>query len=233
MTKTVAIVQSSYIPWKGYFDLVRSVDEFVILDDVQYSKGSWRNRNRIKTPDGVRWLTIPVQFSLRHRTPVYQVETVDGQWANKHWRTLRQSYAEAEHFGRYAPSIEAAYDRAALESRLSAVNLAFIHALCRILAIDTPITDSRDYPSDESATGKLVAICRAAGATRYLSGPSARDYLEPARFDQAGIELEFFDYSGYPRYRQLHGPFKHRVSVLDLIFNEGPRAPELLRRNAG
>jgi hypothetical protein len=223
--KRIAIVQSSYIPWKGYFDLINGVDEFVLFDDAQYTRRDWRNRNLIKTAQGPAWLTIPVQVKGRYLEPVKTIEISDPSWTVTHWRTLRANYARAPFFRQHADAIEQVYRDCASETRLSAVNHRFLVALCRILGIDTRLSWSMDYALVEGKTERLVEICKQAGAETYLSGPRARAYIEPERFSDAGVQLAYFDYSGYPEYPQLFPPFDHRLSVLDLIFNVGPEAP--------
>ena len=229
MGKRVAIIQSSYIPWKGYFDIIRSVDEFVFLDDAQFTRRDWRNRNRIKTAAGTQWLTIPVESKGRFEQAIDET-TIAEPWAAKHWTALRLAYARAPYFRALAPQIEALYAAAEAETMLSQVNRLFIEGLCPLLGIATPLRWSREYPVQGIKTDRLLSICQAAGATRYLSGPSARAYMEAEKFDSAGIELHFVDYASYPEYPQLHGGFEHGVSVLDLLFNTGPQAQDYMRR---
>ena len=225
--KRIAIVQSSYIPWKGYFDLVNSVDEFVLFDDVQYTRRDWRNRNRIKTSNGTVWLSIPVSSKGQFDEPVKSIRVSDQEWGSRHWRTLRANYARAAHFRTYAPLLESLYLDCE-ESHLSAINRRFLTALCGILGIRTKLTWSWDYEVGAGKTERIVSICRQAGADVYVSGPSAASYLDARQFEEANVELVYFDYSRYPEYRQLFPPFEHRVSVLDLILNEGPEAPRYM-----
>jgi hypothetical protein len=221
--KRIAIVQSNYIPWKGYFDLINSVDEFVLLDDVQYTRRDWRNRNRIKTGRGTTWLTIPVNASGHYLSRIRDITISDPGWANDHWSRLRSSYAPAPHFATYCDRIEALYG-AVPSDHLSHVNRHFLEAICLWLGIGTRLTWSSDYVLKEGRTARLVSICSQAGAGVYVSGPSARDYIEADAFDRAGITIEYFDYSGYPEYPQLYPPFDHRVSILDVLFSTGPDA---------
>jgi hypothetical protein len=219
----VAIVQSNYVPWKGYFDLINSVDEFVLFDDAQYTRRDWRNRNRIKTPRGPAWLTIPVNTKGRFLGRIREIVVTEPSWGARHWSTVRANYARAPFFKRYADLFERLYMDSS-ERHLSAINHAWIQAVCQILGIRTKLSWSMDYHLVEGRTERLVEICRQAGASTYVSGPSARAYLEPAQFESAGVKLVYFDYAGYPEYSQLFPPFDHQVSVLDLIFNEGPHA---------
>ena len=229
--KRVAIVQSNYIPWKGYFDLINRVDEFILYDDMQYTRRDWRNRNRIKTADGLRWLTISVNVKGKYFQAIKDTEISDPAWADQHWKTIAQNYRKAPHFVDYAERIQALYAQAAEMTHLSAVNHLFLMAICDLLGIKTRISWSMDYTVVEGKTERLVSLCQQAGATHYLSGPAARDYLDEALFAVNDIAVEWMDYGGYPEYPQLYPPFEHGVSVLDVLFNTGADAPHYLRRS--
>ena len=226
--KRVAIVQSSYIPWKGYFDLIRSVDEFILLDTVQFSKGSWRNRNRIKTKDGLAWLSIPVYTSGRLLQAIEDTVVSDSTWTTRHWRHLRDAYARTPFFERYAERFEAAYQSLRTD-RLSHINRTLTELLCDALGITTRISSASDYRPSDDRMQRLIDLCQQAGATEYLSGPAARDYIDETLFAEAGIGLHFADYSGYPEYEQPYPPFEHAVSVVDLLFCTGPRAIDFMK----
>jgi hypothetical protein len=225
MGKKIAVIQSNYIPWKGYFDILGRVDEFVLFDDVQYTRRDWRNRNQIKTPRGPRWLTIPVNSSGRYLAPIKEITVSDPTWAAKHWEALAANYEGARHFEDYRGSVEDLY-LGATETRLSAINRRMIEGICRLLGIQTRLSWSTDFDLEEGRTQRIVGICKQAGATEYLSGPSARAYLDESLFEAQGITVTYMDYSGYREYTQLFPPFVHEVTVLDLIFNEGPRSRE-------
>lgn len=226
--KKVAIVQSNYIPWKGYFDLINSVDEFILYDDAQYTKRDWRNRNIIKTKAGLKWLTIPVDTKGKQLQKIKDTVINDKQWNKKHWSVLRHNYSRAQCFREVSGFLESLY-MSRHEKTLSAVNAAFITAVCDFLGIETKITWSMDYELADGKTEKLVSLCRQARATEYLSGPSAKGYIDEALFSGAGIALSYMDYSGYPEYAQLYPPFEHAVSILDLIFNEGTDAAKYMK----
>lgn len=228
MGKRVAIVQSNYIPWKGYFDLINLVDEFILFDDVQYTRRDWRNRNRIKTPAGPAWLTIPVRAKGRFDRPIREIEIDDLDWGASHWRAIAHNYARAPYFRAYRDRLEPLWTEAR-EPLLSQVNERFLSALCGLLGIRTRLTRSMDYHVVAGKTERLVELCRQAGAAVYLSGPAARSYLDEEPFRQAGIVVEWMDYAGYPEYRQLFPPFDHYLSVVDLILNEGPAASRFLK----
>jgi hypothetical protein len=229
-TKKVAIVQSNYIPWKGYFDLIRNVDEFILFDDMQYTRRDWRNRNQIKCPNGVAWLTIPVESKGRYYQRICDTSVSSRLWANDHWRTIATFYARAPFFKTYRDEFEELY-RATELKYLSDINHRFLTALCRILGIKTRITWSSDYTLVEGKTERLVSLCKHAGATHYLSGPSAKQYIDPSVFASERVQLEYLDYSGYPEYHQLYPPFRHDVSVIDLVLNEGPAAGAFLTKH--
>lgn len=219
-TKRVAILQSNYIPWKGYFDLIASVDEFVLYDDMQYTRRDWRNRNQIKTPAGVQWLTVPVKIKGKYHQTIRDTEIEFGDWGEKHWKSLLQNYRKAAHFDEIC-SIFEPYYRLHTYDRLSSLNRAFIEAVCIYLKIPTKITDSSNYTLVDGKTERLADLCMQAGGTEYISGPSAKDYIDSQLFIDKGIKLTWFDYSDYPVYPQLWGSFVHTVSILDLLFNCG------------
>lgn len=227
--KRVAILQSSYIPWKGYFDLMRQVDEFILYDDAQFTKRDWRNRNQIKTKDGLLWLTIPVHVKGLFTQAIKDVLISDPSWGDKHFKTIAAAYARAPHFRGYRDMVEELY-RGAASLRLSDVNRRFIEAFAQVLGIGTKLSWSMDYRLPEGRVERLVALCQQAGATAYLSGPAARDYIDPKLFADAGIDLSYMDYGGYPEYPQLYPPFAQHVSIVDLIFNVGPDARQYLER---
>ncbi len=228
MGPRIAILQSSYIPWRGYFDIIRRVDTFVLYDDAQYTKRDWRNRNLIRTKDGLLWLSIPVETKGKVSQRIDETRVVDNRWAAEHWKSIHHHYAAAPHFARYANIIERAYKECSEISRLSEINHKFLTLFNELLGIHTRVVWSTDHPTEGTKTLKLVGLCRALGARYYLSGPSARDYIEPRLFEEAGIQLEYMDYSGYPPYPQCHPGFEPNVSIVDLLLNVGPEASKFL-----
>ena len=227
MTKKLAIVQSSYIPWRGYFDLINSVDEFILFDDAQYTRRDWRNRNAIKTPQGLLWLTIPVQVKGKYLQKIKDTIVSDETWNHQHWRSIVHNYSLARYFEDYREQFQKLY-LGTEDSHLSQINHRFLKAICGILGISTTISCSMDYDLIEGKTARLVQLSKDAGATEYLSGPSARVYLDEESFRKEGIKLSYMDYSGYPEYHQLYPPFEPNVSIIDLIFNEGPNATKFM-----
>ncbi|WP_028448699.1 WbqC family protein [Chitinibacter tainanensis] len=228
MHKKIAILQSNYIPWKGYFDLIAAVDEFILYDDMQYTRRDWRNRNQIKTPQGVQWLTVPVLVKGKYHQKIRETVIDGADWANAHWKTLVQNYRQAPHFSEIASWLEPLY----LEqdfTHISQLNRRFIEAICNYLAINTIITSSSDYILQEGKTERLADLCLQAGGSEYISGPAAKDYVDEKVFSDLGIKLTWFDYAGYPAYPQLWGEFSHGVTILDLLFNCGSASPRYMR----
>jgi len=225
--KKVAILQSNYIPWKGYFDMIAAVDEFILYDDMQYTRRDWRNRNQIKTPQGGQWLTVPVKAKGKFDQSIRQTEIDGDEWRDLHWKALSLNYRRARYFSEVVEFIEPLYQNS--YRTISELNRAFIEALCVYLEITTKISNSWDYQLIEGKTERLSNLCQQAGATQYISGPSAKDYIDPIIFSDAGIALTWFNYEGYPEYPQLWGDFSHGVSILDLLFNCGKDSPNYMR----
>ena len=228
MGKRVAILQSCYLPWKGYFDIISRVDEFILYDDVQYTSRDWRNRNQVKSPTGLIWITVPVRVERAHEQLIKDVQVIDHAWRRKHWKTLVHCYSRAPHFREYAERIEHLLVEGE-ETYLSRINHHLLTELCGLLGISTRLTWSMDYGAAGSKTERLVSLCRQAGATTYLSGPSAQAYIDVAQFTAAGIALEYMDYEGYPEYEQLYPPFEHHVSIVDLLFHTANDAPRFMK----
>lgn len=225
IAKRVAILQSNYIPWRGYFRILGSVDEFVVYDVVQFTKNDWRNRNRIRTAQGLQWLTVPVKTSGRFGQSIAETEIAGPAWAEAHWKRIAQAYARAPFLSMYRTRFEEVYAACALETRLSAVNRRLLVLVAGFLGLPAVITDADACNGDTDRTGRLVEICRSAGATVYVTGPSALGYLDLPRFAAAQIEVEVMDYSSLGPYPQVHGgAFESHVSVLDVLFNAGDAA---------
>lgn len=226
--KKVAILQSNYIPWKGYFDLIASVDEFILFDDMQYTRRDWRNRNQIKAPQGLQWLTIPVQAKGKYHQKIRETRIDGTDWTKAHWRTLVQCYRRAPCFKEIADWLEPLYLECS-ETYLSPLNRRFIEAVCAYLEINTVISNSWDYTLEEGKTERLAGLCADAGGGEYVSGPAAMDYIDENVFRERNIELTWFNYAGYAEYPQLWGEFAHNVTVLDLLFNCGKDARRYMR----
>jgi WbqC-like protein family len=224
--KRVAIGQSNYIPWRGYFALIAAVDEFVLLDNVQYTRRDWRNRNRIKTELGTKWLTIPVSSKGRFTARIDEMRVNDRRWTAAHWATLRHHYRRAACFDFFSEHLEALY-HSTNEDRLTEINERFLRTICDWLEITTTISRAMDDES-RGPTDRLVRVCRTVEASAYISGPSARAYIDAEQFGRAGITLRYADYSILPDYPQLFPPFRPDVSIVDLLLNTGPDAPRFV-----
>ena len=223
---TLVVLQPGYLPWLGYFDLLQKADVFVHYDDVQFDKHGWRNRNRVKGPNGIGWLTVPVLHSGRAGQPIREVEIDDRQnWRRKHVATIGQFYARSPYLDVILPRL-----RTILEQPwrcLVDLDLAVIDWLATELSITVPRYRSSELVIGGDRSARLLNLCRHFGATRYLSGDAAREYLDMALFDAAGVEVSWHDYP-HPSYPQLHGAFVPYLSVLDLILNTGPEARPIL-----
>ena len=226
MSKIVAISQSNYIPWKGYFDIIAKADEFIIYDEAQFTKNDWRNRNKIKTPNGLQWLTIPVHGSTQKK--INEVKIAQSDWNRDHLKTIHQFYKNAEGYDTFAAWLKDVYERADFEF-LSDINIFFIKEINQVLGIHTPIKKSKDYEFEGDPTQKVISLCKQSQADIYLSGPAAKSYLEISKFEEAGIKIEWMNYSNYQEYSQYYGSFSHQVSILDLILNTGKGANNFLK----
>ncbi len=221
--KKLAAIQSNYIPWKGYFDIIHDVDEFIFYDDVQYTIRDWRNRNKILTPQGEVWLSVPVGAN-EHRL-IVDVRINDSAWQRKHFKTLEMAYHKAPFWRRYEEFLRYVY----LERQwtyLYELNRFLIEHISRdFLGITTKFSDSRDYPTHGVKHEKVLSLVKSVKADLYLVGPAAKDYIVAEDYARAGIELVWKDYSNYPEYPQRGKNFTHYVSILDLLFNVGDAAP--------
>lgn len=228
MNKKAIITQSNYIPWKGYFDAIAAVDVFVVYDEMQYTKRDWRNRNMIKTPQGNKWLSIPVEVKGKYFQKINETKVSDKNWTASHWNLLKQNYKDSSHFKEMAEWIEPLYRNCKFDY-LSEINIHFIREINKFLEIDTEIVFSKDLNLAEGKTEKLVKICKDLGVNQYFSGPAARNYMDEGLFKQEKVDVAYWDYTNYPEYDQLYGEFEHGVTIFDLIFNKGNSAANYLK----
>ena len=223
---TCAIIQPSYIPWRGFFHMIQKSDVFVFYDDVQYDKNGWRNRNRLKFPTGVQWLTIPVKArgNITEHIPINQVKVLwDKPWNKNHRQTIHFGYSKAPYYKTYAPLLDQFYCQE--PEFLADFTVDTTIALARELGIEkTRFLRSSALPATGAKSDRLLEILVPLGVTHYISGPSARAYMELDKFAAAGIDVEFMQYD-YPEYPQLHTAFEPQVSILDLLMMVGPEAP--------
>jgi hypothetical protein len=220
--KKVVVLQSNYLPWKGYFDLVRAADVFIFYDDVQFTKNDWRNRNKIKTPRGAEWISIPCGTDLKRL--IKEVVLTDHTWQDDHWNRIKINYSGTPFFYHYKDFFEAIY-REHKWSNLSELNQHLIVTIAQqFLNFKTTFMDSTAFEPQGIRLERLLDVLKKAGATEYISGPSAKSYISEDMFVKEGIKLQWMDYTHYPEYRQSFPPFVHDVSIIDLLFNEGPDA---------
>ena len=225
--RTLVVLQPGYLPWLGFFDQMRRSDVFVYYDDVQFDKHGWRNRNRIKTPAGPHWLTVPVLHRGKNRPLILDVEIDTGaRWAHKHVGTLKQYYAKAPYLGRYLPELEELINRP--WTRLVDLNLALVNLMAGWLGLKPTMHRASALGIGGARSQRLVNMCLHFGANQYLSGNAASDYLDVALFASQGVEVVWQDYS-HPVYPQQHGPFVPFLSVIDLLFNCGDDSALFLR----
>jgi hypothetical protein len=225
----IAISQPAYLPWLGYFDLVDQVDTFVLLDSVQFEKQSWQHRNRIKTPTGLQWLTVPVVFRGHFGQRIQEVQIRDREFAKKHLRAIELNYRRAPFFDQYFPEIRRILQSSS-EQKLVELTHPLIEWFCRQMGIGTRIVHSSGLNGVGKRSELLVSLCGILGADSYLSPFGSAVYLldDLGRFTEAGIEVGFQHYE-HPEYSQLFPPFHSHASALDLLFNEGPSSLSIVR----
>jgi hypothetical protein len=212
----VGVIQSNYIPWRGYFDFIDSVDVFVIYDDVQYSKGSWRNRNQLKFSDGLKWITLPVKVNLGMN--INEVKLKDDSWKKSHRDMLKASLGKAPYFKEAMMVWEEGVEP--VTDNLSVLNENVIKSICRYLEIKTKIIRSEPYQLSGTKTERLMELFNHLSAKSYLSGPAAETYLDVDLFRKHNIDLIYKSYK-YKPYPQQFDHFEPAVTVLDLIANTG------------
>lgn len=223
----LVILQPFYLPYAGVFELVRLADTFVIYDDVQFVKQNWQHRNRILTPNGPQWLTVPVRRN--HGDPIIDVEVANDQgWQPKHWRSLEMAYGSAAPHGTWLlDALEPHYVGTDWEALVD-LNLATFRTLCDRVGVETHFLRSSQLGIGGESSDRVLAHCRELGASHYLSGPAAREYLDEGSFDAAGVQLEYLAFD-HPTYTQAHSSeFVPFLSVVDMLANVGPGAGDLL-----
>jgi hypothetical protein len=227
-TKTVGILQPGYLPWLGFFEQICRCDVFVLYDDVQFERGSWRNRNRIKTPSGPHWLTVPV---LRKGEGFCLIKDVvinsSVPWQKKHIKAIAQHYSKAPFFGHYA---EGLFDILNRPWRfLIDLDVELIYWLVTELSIETPIVLSSDLGIPGDNVQRLIGIIHSLGGNHFYEGSAGKNYIDVRLFEKEGIFVTFQEY-GHPRYPQLYGDFMSHLSIIDLLFNCGPESLHILKR---
>lgn len=227
MEKTLLITQSNYIPWKGYFDLLRSSDVFVVFDEVQYTKRDWRNRNKLICKSGPKWLTIPVKTKKKYNQKISETEVLNDNWVIDHLNFMENNYRKANFFDEYYPIIK----KIIIDSQdkyLSKINIRIIKNLLYLLDINVEIIHSSQFDLDEEKNDKLISICNQLNISNYITGPSALNYIDKKKFIDSNISLSIFEYKNYKQYKQLWDGFDHNVSIIDMFFNLGIKTKDFI-----
>jgi len=222
--KKVAISQPNYLPWIGYFDLISNVDAFVILDDAQYTRRDWRNRNRFKTISGVSWLSVPVEAKQHQGLKINDVKTCGLKWMEKHWNFIHHNYSKSPYYKNVSEVLKPFYFQNSETINLCQFNVEITTALLNYLGINTPIKLASSFMVTGSASSRLAQICSSLDASHYVSGPAAKSYLDERNFEERNIEVTWFDYPSYPKYCQQWGQFESNLSALDVMMNVNPNA---------
>lgn len=223
----VAIIQSSYIPWRGFFSAVALCDAFIFLDSVQFTRRDWRTRNAIKTAQGVLWLSLPAMQKGNFHASIDSVRIADPSWSRKHLMSIETAYRRAPHFDAVFPFVRELFQSVAELQTLSEVNQTMTRALCEALELNTRFVRDidllpREAMAEMRPTDRLVQLSASIGAVTYLSGPSAKSYLDEGEFNKRGIQVAWMDYSRFAEpYPQLWGAFVPAVSIIDTLLNLG------------
>ena len=224
--KVLVVLQPSYLPWLGFFDQLNKADVFIYYDCVQYDKNGWRNRNKIKSATGAKWITVPVKNARRSKQALLNTEiAVEHRWEQKHIKMLKEAYSRSKYLDLYMPDLE----KILLKKHERLVDLIYeINAkVIGWLGIETKVLRASEFPLEGDRSHRLLNLCHSVGASAYLSGSSARSYLETSIFEKTGVSVIWQDYL-HPVYNQLHGPFLSHLSIVDLLFNEGPDSKHIL-----
>lgn len=224
----VFISQSNYIPWKGYFRSLIEADQVIFLDDVQFTKRDWRNRNKIKTSNGIKWLTIPVETSGKYFQKIQDVLISDENWHHKHLNSLHDAYKESPFFDEIYDLLRNHLDLNRSQY-LSEVNIGLIKVICEYLGVELSIRMSREFTMLDNPSERLLSICKSLNAEVYMSGSAAKNYLATGLFKEMNIEVQWIDYTGFSEYDQLYPPFVHEVSIIDVLFMLGKQSISMLK----
>jgi len=230
VTRTIAIAQPTFMPWSGWFDLADQVDCLILLDDVAFSKQSWQQRNRIRTPDGLNYLTVPVHTAGRFGQRICETKIISDKFVQRTLRTVAQNYRRAEYFDRYYPILCAVLEHSVTSESLCDLNCGLIEWLAAQFGVTTPTVRSSQLGVGGRRGNHVAMLCEHVGAERYISPAGAEDYLVEDReeFDRRSIAVEMHVYE-HPVYRQCFQPFEPYASAIDLLLNEGDRAAAILR----
>jgi hypothetical protein len=221
----VIITQSNYIPWKGYFSAMKEATHLVLYDDMQYTKRDWRNRNKLITPQGPKWLSIPIDVKGKYYQKINEAQINDINWGHNHWNFIKNNYIKSPYFKEYQHHFIDLYLNPS-SPYLSDINLDFIKKIITLLEIEIKVISSKEFNLKGDKTEKLVNVCKELNAEKYYTGPAAQNYMDESLFINNNIEIEYYNFSGYPEYKQQWEGFSHAVSILDMFFNLGPKTIE-------
>jgi hypothetical protein len=223
----ITIHQPQYLPWLGYLDKIDKADVFVLLDNVQFKKNEWQNRNRIKTAQGCQWITVPVLYRLPEKINEVRINNKTN-WSRKHLQALITNYSKSTYFDNYKSFFEDIFSRS--WDRLVDINIEIIKFLISALELKTRLVMASDLKLREEPTERLIDICKTLNGNKYLAGKDGNKYMNLELFDKEGIEVIFHDFK-HPVYNQLFGDFEPYLSAIDLLFNCGDNSLEILRGN--
>jgi hypothetical protein len=223
----ITIHQPQYLPWLGYLDKIDKADVFVILDNVQFKKNEWQNRNRIKTAQGCQWITVPVLYRFPEKINEVRINN-KANWSRKHLQAFITNYSNSTYFGNYKSFFEDIFSRS--WERLVDINIEIIKFLISALDLKTKLVIASDLKLREEPTERLIDICKTLNGNKYLAGKDGNKYMNLELFDKEGIEVIFQDFK-HPVYNQLFGKFEPYMSAIDLLFNCGDNSLEILRGN--
>lgn len=225
----VSIHQPQYLPWCGYIAKIHESDVFVLLDDVQFKKNEWQNRNRICTPQGAKWITVPVAHHFGQKINKVQINNTNN-WRDDHKKAFEFNYKKASFYGEYSDRFLNILNQS--WDNLSEINVAMIKEIVSCLGIDTKLVCSSEIKTSNDSTGRLVDLCQHFKGDQYISGPDGPNYMDMDQFKQANIEIVVQSYT-HPKYSQLwqkenNGDFISHLSVIDLLFNCGEKSLDVL-----
>jgi hypothetical protein len=224
---TIGILQPGYLPWLGFFEQLQKSDVFILYDDVQYDKGGWRNRNKIKTAKGNQWLTIPVRVKFLQKPLIYEVKIDNtSNWRKNHLLSLHSNYTKADFFKDCIGIFEEAYNKE--WEYLAEIDIYFITRIAEYLGIDVKkIKRSSQLNPKGDKMERLINLCKSFGADTFYEGYAGKNYIDDKMFEREGIKVIYQEYK-HPVYQQLYGEFIPYLSVVDLLFNCGPKSLEII-----
>ncbi len=223
----IAIHQPQYLPWLGYFDKMDRADAFCYLDNVQFKKNEWQNRNRLKTAQDWQWLTVPVQYHFPQKINEVTINKVVN-WQHKHLQSLVTNYKKAPYFNEYYPIFELALKQDF--DSIADVNIHMITQIREILGINQkPVVRASEISLSEDPTGRLIDICKYFGGDTYLAGQDGANYMDMEQFERSGIKVIAQEFE-HPTYPQCFGEFQSHISIVDLVFNCGPESLAIIRK---